>query len=179
MVAVTDVLEEHAELVANQPRDRVAGPDGRGETGCDLLEKDVADGVPEAVPDVGKALDAADQHGDGAVVPPQPDEGVGDPFQEECPIRTTGDRVTKASVAQLALQPVPFGDVLDDGEDFPSSEEVQRAGADLDVDQPSVLAAVAGREPRSLYPGEGELRGGEPGVVPQRCEDESANSSAV
>ena len=82
-----DVLAEHRELVAAQPRHGVVRADGRPDPHRRLAQRVVARAVAEAVVEALEAVDVDEQHGDAAV-----------------PVATPLERVLEAVVEHRAVR---------------------------------------------------------------------------
>ena len=110
------VFEQDRELVAAEPRDRVAGAHRLAEAVTDREQQLVADGVAEAVVHRLEAVEVDDDDADGAVVACSACERVLHAVREQRPVREIGERIVERPVAQLSFEPVALGHVLDRGE---------------------------------------------------------------
>ena len=102
---VGGVLEEDGELVAAEPRRRVARAQAPSQPIGDRAEQLVAGTVAEAVVHELEVVEVDEGDGrDRRVGPADAGQRVLDPVEEQRPVRQPGERVVERLVAQLVLQ---------------------------------------------------------------------------
>ena len=123
------VLEQDRELVAAEARRGVAGPElvaqpvGRGH------EQLVAGGVAEAVVDRLEPVEVEDHHRERPLAPGEAGDRVVDAVGEQGAVGQLRQRVVERPVAELALEAVPLGDVLDRDQHRVLAVEVELGGS--------------------------------------------------
>ena len=115
VVHAVDVLAEHDELVAAEPRHRVGlahrGLDARG----GLDEQLVADRVTERVVDGLEPVEVDEQHAAHAVAAAaRARERLLEPVGEHHPVRQTRERIVQHLVRELGLEALLVGEVAED-----------------------------------------------------------------
>ena len=109
---IFEIVEQHRELVAAEPRDGVAGPDRLAQHAADRDQQLVADRVAEAVVDQLEAIEIEEQHRDEPVgVALQARERAAEAIEEQRAIRQSRQRVVEGVVQQLLLEAAALGDV--------------------------------------------------------------------
>lgn len=143
-----DVLEQHRELVATEPRDRVAragaGAQALGDGDQQLIACRVAEGVVHPL----EVVQVEEQHRDAAL-PPQ-GQGVPDTVAEQDAVGQVGQRVMEGAVVQLVLPDAQLGDralqVAGEGEVLDQREQLagddQQGQPDAQGDQEPVQGAT-------------------------------------
>ena len=100
-------VEDDAELVAAEPRQRVHGPQDARQSRADLAEQGVAALVPEGVVQILETVEVDDQHGDPAARAAAPADRLLDPLLEQAAIRqpreVVGDRLTARLVERAKV----------------------------------------------------------------------------
>ena len=94
------VLAQHRELVAAQPRGRVARAQDARETRGDRAQELVAGGMPEGVVDRLEAIEVEEQDGDGRRMPAQPRQRLPEAVEEQRSIRQPRQVVVQNLVGQ-------------------------------------------------------------------------------
>ena len=97
-------LAQDGELVAAQPRERVAGREQRGEPRGELGQQLVAALVAEPVVDELEAVDVEPEHRGGAAVARGERERVVDAVDEQRAVRQPGQRIVEGAVPGLLLE---------------------------------------------------------------------------
>ena len=117
LLLALDGLAEHAELVATEPGDEIAGayPDAKAAT--ELNQHAVARVVPERVVDLLEAVEIEEQHpGDGAVTRRSPESLLAH-LEEHRPVGQARERVVARLVLEAMLGALQLGDVVGDRRD--------------------------------------------------------------
>ena len=115
---VHHLREEDAELVAAQPRDRVALTEALREPEADLLQQLVAARMAERVVDLLEAVEVHDHHGRGHVVAARRGERLTDAVVEERAVGQVRERVVERLVlVDLRLLPERLRRAGDDPEE--------------------------------------------------------------
>ncbi len=143
------VLDQHRELVAAHPGDRVTGSQRAAQPLRHPDEQLIAVAVPEAVVDVLEVVEVDEQDGQRVAPPPRPGERVVEPVGEQGAIGQTRERVVEGLVPEFVLERLAGGDVavVDD-----------QAGDRRVVEE--VLADRLDRPPRAVRVTDAELPGG-------------------
>ena len=116
LAGVADVVEQDRELVAAEPGDGVAGPQGRLQPARDGDQQAVADVVAERVVDELEAVEVQEQHGPAGFRPRPPaalraPEGLIQAVEEQHAVREPGQRVVQRVVLEALLGRAAVGDV--------------------------------------------------------------------
>ena len=106
------VIDEHRELVAAEPRDRVAGARALHETVREVAQQRIARAVPEAVVDGLEIVEVDEQHGRRHAVADVPDRLV-HAVGEQRAIGEQRQRIVESQRAQLVVQARGIGYVAD------------------------------------------------------------------
>ena len=156
---VVDVDADDGELVAAEPGDGVAGPDGVPQPGRGLHQQFVTGGVPGDVVDLLEAVDVEVQHPDRFTRPSRPGQGVLDPVVQQVPVGQAGQRIVQGLVQQRRLGLLGGGDVLDqaDGAGLPVGR-----GRQVREPQKAVHGAAVGPAEPLLHGGPVKPTGAEP-----------------
>ena len=106
-----EVGEQHRELVAAEPRGRVAGSEQAFEPAGHGAQQCVAGGVAEAVVDGLEVVqvEQQDRHREAVAAPPA--QGVRDAVGEERAVGQPGELVVERLVGQRELEALPLADV--------------------------------------------------------------------
>ena len=96
--------QEDGELVAAHPGHRVLAADGLDQALADLLDEDVAGGVPVGVVDRLEVVEVDEEHADRLAHPARPDELLLDPVLEQPAVGEAGERVVPRHVGDLLQQ---------------------------------------------------------------------------
>ena len=104
---VLAVLDEHGELVAAEPGQRVRGPQHRPEPLGDLHQQVIAGRVPEGVVDTLEVVQVAEQHREAALVDRVQVERVLDPIGEQPTVGQAGELIVKGLLLQLFFRVPP------------------------------------------------------------------------
>ena len=172
-----DVGQQQRELVAAQPRHRVAFPQAAAQPLRHVGDQAVAHGVAQGIVDDLEAVEVQEQHGQALAVTVGLGHGQGQAVGEEQPVGQLGERVVVGQAANLLLGLLALGDV-ERGPDGPPRlaglvEERRRVAQDggdlaalahhvhLDVHD---LLAGGGR------PLHGQLLGRQPASLPREVE---------
>ncbi len=109
---VSDILEEHGELVASEAGDRVPRSEEPFQLPSERGEQLIARGMPQAVVDVLEAVDVEEEDGEGIALAPAGDaEGAVQPVLEESPAGKVREPVEEGVAEELLLRLLPLGDV--------------------------------------------------------------------
>ena len=98
-----ELVEQHGELVAAEPRDRVGGPQDAADAAADLDEHLVPVAVAEAVVDPLEAVDVDEQDADRRAVAraAAARQRVRDAVEQQRAVGQAGERVVEGAVAEL------------------------------------------------------------------------------
>ena len=107
-------LEQDDELVAAEPRQRVAGAHGPTQPFADDPEQLVADLVAEVVVDELEAVDVAEEHGHLAAGPVRLEQRVVEVVEQQPPVGQAGQRVLEGVTGQLLLERLALRCVAED-----------------------------------------------------------------
>ena len=131
-----DVLDQHAELVAAEPRGGVTRAQARGQPVRDLLQQPVALRVSAGVVDRLEVVEVDEQHADLRVGPRAAGERVLGAVVEQGAVGEPGQRVVERPMAQLLLEGLAVLDVAHrehDALDADVGEQAGRHGGDVPV----------------------------------------------
>ena len=104
LLRVREVSEQQDELVAAQPRHRVARARHVAEAAGDLDQQDVALCVPKALVHGLEAVHVEEEHGEAVVRPPPLErQRLPEPIHEQRPVRQASEAVVERVVDQLLL----------------------------------------------------------------------------
>jgi hypothetical protein len=133
--------QQHAELVAPEPRDVAELSQIGGDQGADAADQLVPGGVSERVVDVLEPVDV-DQHHDAVhAVDRRRGDRSDEPVLEVAPVEQAGQPIVIGEVLQLRLMPLALADVADRVRDQHPVHGLQRAEADLDRELGAVRPA--------------------------------------
>ena len=99
----SNLLDEDRELVASEPRDRVARRQRIPQSSADTAQERIARDMTEAVVHGLEVVEVEEQHRDSSRALLAEDERMLDAVREERPVREPGERVVERLVAQLLL----------------------------------------------------------------------------
>ena len=112
VAGVADVVHQDRELVAAEPRHRVAGPHAPLDAPGDGPEQLVADAVAEAVVDDLEPVEVDEQHREAVLgAPLGAAEGAAEQVGEQRAVGEAGQGVVEGVVEQLLLRQLALGDV--------------------------------------------------------------------
>ena len=144
LLAVGEVLQQHRELVAAEPRDGVPRAQRGLQPARDLDQQVVADEVPERVVDDLEAVEVEEQHRRAlaSFLRHVAAHGVLEAVQEQHAVRQAGQRVVQRVVLELGLRALALGDVgLRAGD--ARRPAVDRAHGEAARQHPAVAAVAA------------------------------------
>ena len=141
---VADVAAQHHELVAGEPADHVAAPDGRLEPLGQSQEHLVAAGVPERVVDQLEPVEVDEQDGQVGAALHRHQQLPLELVVEEGPVAQPGQRVVVGQPVELGLGRLPVGHVGERA-DHHGGLVLARAGQQARAErQPLATAAPVG-----------------------------------
>ena len=111
---IVDLLQQHDELVAAEPRDDVARAQAFAQARAHLAQQHVAGLVAERVVDDLEAVEVDEQHRELAVVAPRRLDRQPEQLREHHAIRQAGEAVVRREVLDALLGALARRDVLDD-----------------------------------------------------------------
>ena len=115
-----DIVTHDDELVAADPRHRVAGTDRAGDSLGSETQERIAGAVTKRVVDDLELIDIEEHHAELGAAPARAGQSVEQAVVEQGAIWQTGERVVKGLVGKIVFHALAFGDVLE------LSEEVLR-----------------------------------------------------
>ena len=136
-----DALEQHRELIAAEPGDRVGRPRALDEPLRSGLQQPVADVVPERVVHVLEVVEVDHQDRQSVLGAPRERDSVLDAIAEQAPVRKQRQRVVEGELAKLVLECLALGHVAQvEGESL-YRRVVEQVAADAFCDEALVLGA--------------------------------------
>ena len=147
---IVEVLDDHHELVAAQPRQQVGLPQGAGERGRHPLQQLIADAMAERVVDVLEPVEVDEQHADAMSAALGLRDRLRQALVQQQPVGQAGQRVAGREVLQSFLGLDPRRDVLHERQDRNDLACVvqQRRVVPLAPDRVAVAAVIAGEAGR-------------------------------
>ncbi len=136
-----DALEQHRELVAAEPRDRVGRARALHQPLRGGLQQPVADVVPERVVHVLEVVEVDHQDRQPVLRAPRERDRVLDAVAEQAAVREQGQRVVERELAQLVLERLALGHVAQVEREPLDGGVVQQVAADALRDEALVLGA--------------------------------------
>jgi hypothetical protein len=155
-------VEQHRELVAPEPRHRVAGPDAVAQAVADGDEEPVPRRVAEGIVDQLEAVQVEEEDGDRLPLAARAGERRREAVGEEVAVRQPGQHVVERPMGKLGLGPLPQAALAFEGPaDRRQREQEQRQ-------HPGVAGGEAGDQH-----GQAHLGGQGEGVVDGRSQETS------
>ena len=136
-----DALEQHRELIAAEPGDRVGRPRALDEPLRGGLQQPVADVVAERIVHVLEVVEVDHQDRQPVLGAPRERDRVLDAVAEQAPVREQRQRVVEGELAELVLERLALGHVAQvEGESL-DRRIVEQVAADAFRDEALVLGA--------------------------------------